>query len=161
MALHHLIYASVATGAMRLNELTQIRRSASTRNTSLGVTGMLIYTSGAFLQELEGEQRCVEQVFAAIQRDPRHTSVTQLAAGPITARSFAGWSMQFVSWTDGFTAERRTELLQAWAMSEFDPALLTGDRAHACLVELATLRRPPAPTPVLHPAVLATVSHRN
>jgi hypothetical protein len=66
------------------------------RNSARGVTGVLLYQSGSFMQVLEGEPAIVEQIFAKIQRDPRHRDVLVLLRGNIETRNFGDWSMGFV-----------------------------------------------------------------
>lgn len=49
------------------------------------------------MQVLEGEQAVVEALFAKVSRDDRHVRIHVLRQGTVAARSFAAWSMGFVS----------------------------------------------------------------
>ncbi len=60
-----------------------------------GVTGGLLFSTGCFAQVLEGPVDVVEAAFERIQCDERHSEVTVLQAGPVTARDFPDWSMGF------------------------------------------------------------------
>lgn len=97
MALIHCIYASAASPAMSEREIPAIVAAARDKNERLGITGMLLYHRGSFFQVLEGEMDRVEAVFAAIRADERHQRVTLIIYEPIPERSFADWSMGYVS----------------------------------------------------------------
>lgn len=93
--LYHLIYISRAVRELPAARVDDILTASRARNAALGLTGMLLYADDSFIQTLEGARDGVETVFAAIERDPRHSGVTVLVREPIAARSFAGWSMGF------------------------------------------------------------------
>jgi hypothetical protein len=65
------------------------------KNTRLGLTGMLLYKDGNFIQALEGPDDAVEALYRSIERDPRHHGVLRLTRQPIQDREFAAWSMGF------------------------------------------------------------------
>jgi hypothetical protein len=96
MSLQQLIYSSAAVGALNEVELSRILLSARRMNPALGVTGMLLYHEGSFLQVLEGEEKNVETVFERIGRDPRHCRIMLLLRRSIDAQQFQEWSMGFV-----------------------------------------------------------------
>ncbi|MEY4758083.1 MAG: hypothetical protein RJA34_2981, partial [Pseudomonadota bacterium] len=54
--------------------LLQSRQS----NPSCGITGILCYGGGIFLQAIEGGRNQVSELFSHIQRDPRHKDVVLL-----------------------------------------------------------------------------------
>jgi hypothetical protein len=51
-----LVYSSSARSGMTEDELKLILESAKVRNARRGVTGMLLFRDGVFLQLLEGEE---------------------------------------------------------------------------------------------------------
>jgi hypothetical protein len=65
------------------------------KNTRLGITGLLLYKDGAFMQVLEGEDLCVENLYSTIEKDPRHRACTLLRWEVIKERCFPAWSMGF------------------------------------------------------------------
>lgn len=69
--------------------LAQCRRN----NAALGLTGMLLYSDGNFMQALEGEEEAVDALLAKIAKDRRHTGMRVLWRRPIAQRLFDGWSM--------------------------------------------------------------------
>lgn len=95
MPLEHLIYVSSATHEMDTPALDAILAAAHRNNPPKGLTGMLLYARGSFLQILEGEPAAIDETFARISRDPRHRGLIEIERAPIEARSFAKWSMGF------------------------------------------------------------------
>ncbi|UOQ51039.1 BLUF domain-containing protein [Hymenobacter cellulosivorans] len=93
--LHHLAYQSTATSIPTEQELKELLAQARAINLEYGLTGMLLYSRGRYMQVLEGSAEAVHLVYARIERDPRHHNVTALTDGPISHRSFAHWSMGF------------------------------------------------------------------
>jgi hypothetical protein len=90
-----LVYASSAICPFSATDLTLILHRSRPRNELYGVTGMLLYHSGSFLQVLEGPQEGVDNVYRHILRDRRHTAATVLLRQEISRREFEGWSMGF------------------------------------------------------------------
>ena len=80
---------------MTLDCLKAILRSSRSRNTRLGLTGLLIYDDHQFVQVLEGEDAMVRLVYDRIRLDPRHTDVRLLYHGVTTERAFKAWPMGF------------------------------------------------------------------
>jgi len=74
----NLIYFSHATRAMGSDALQDLLTRARERNKLRGITGMLLYQSGYFLQALEGDDDLVHGLFKKIQADPRHHTVTKI-----------------------------------------------------------------------------------
>lgn len=90
-----LLYASLATRPFSPDELRELLQAARANNHRLGITGLLIYSDGHFMQELEGPAEAVEELFRKIAADSRHTSVTRLFTRPMEVRQFGDWSMAF------------------------------------------------------------------
>lgn len=90
-----LIYLSNATQAFSTEELVELLNVARTHNAEIGVTGMLLYKDGRFMQILEGQEETVHSLFQEISSDPRHHKVVTLLEGPCEAREFPDWSMGF------------------------------------------------------------------
>ena len=92
-----LVYISTATKDFSDDELTALLAQARIRNTELGVTGMLLYANGSFMQLLEGEQASVEAIYSSIKQDPRNTNNAVMHLCEIDERHFPKWSMGFKS----------------------------------------------------------------
>jgi hypothetical protein len=113
MSLIHLLYVSVARADLQEREIAEILTSARNNNPRLGVTGMLLFAKGTFLQVIEGPHRHMDALFRRIAADPRHSVVQCLARREIDARRFPNWSMGFrqIEMTDA-------EGAQAFALTE-------------------------------------------
>ena len=88
-----LMYASRAAASVDQEELIAILRKSKANNPPLGVTGVLCFSEGVFLQVLEGGRSAVNRLYNRITSDSRHTQVELLSYAEIGERRFAGWSM--------------------------------------------------------------------
>jgi hypothetical protein len=100
MSLVHVIYVSTATNEVSAVDLAELLDVSKRNNQKIGITGMLLYRQGRFMQVLEGESQLVDNVMARIKADARHTSVTILERHVILTRDFANWSMGFRNISD-------------------------------------------------------------
>ncbi len=92
-----LIYVSIATQPFSEAELVDLLTTSRKNNAAVGVTGMLLYKEGKFMQLLEGEETQVARVFEKISRDSRHRDVITLLKGREDKRSFSEWMMGFAN----------------------------------------------------------------
>jgi hypothetical protein len=88
-----LIYISKAVRLLTPAELAHLAERAQARNLSEDVTGLLLYSDGAFMQYLEGPAPGMSRIYAVIKADTLHYGVIDLLREPIQEREFAGWSM--------------------------------------------------------------------
>ena len=96
-ALYNLVYVSVASRPLEERDLVELLESARAKNATLGITGLLLFRDGAFMQALEGAKSEVKGLFETIAKDDRHDCVVVLYEGPIDSRSFPDWAMGFKS----------------------------------------------------------------
>ena len=90
-----VVYASRALQPFGDAELLALLHSARVRNEGFGVTGMLVYAVGSFLQLFEGEDDAVEVIWDRIRMDARHTDLRVIQDGAVQVRQFGEWSMGF------------------------------------------------------------------
>ncbi|WP_280153096.1 BLUF domain-containing protein [Piscinibacter sp. XHJ-5] len=88
-----LIYASRAAQAVNHDTLVAVMKAARAHNASAGITGVLIFTDGVFLQLLEGGRNAVSALYNKITRDARHHDVVLLSYDEVPERRFSGWAM--------------------------------------------------------------------
>ncbi len=88
-----LVYVSAARRLFSPEKLSELLAISRRNNEAKGLTGMLLYADGNFMQALEGEAEIVDAVTAKIERDPRHHAMNRLIRMPITERQFGHWSM--------------------------------------------------------------------
>ena len=91
----HLIYVSAASSTMTPADLEDILRASRRNNEANGLTGLLLFKDGRFIQLLEGDETDVDATFARVKEDPRHRSVEVIRHEYVMSRSFADWSMGF------------------------------------------------------------------
>ncbi|MGY6561105.1 MAG: BLUF domain-containing protein [Luteibaculaceae bacterium] len=98
--LYFLCYKSRKSKDINDEDLLDILSVAQEKNRSLGLTGMLLYLDGKFLQVLEGERSAVLGLYDKIVRDRRHAEVVKITEGPLVNRNFPNWCMGFRTLTD-------------------------------------------------------------
>ncbi|CDZ97636.1 BLUF domain [Phaffia rhodozyma] len=76
-------------------DIQTILRQARRNNTSLGITGLLLYRDGQFVQFLEGPRVVVTPLYDRISCDPRHNTIITLINQVVQKRDFESWSMGF------------------------------------------------------------------
>lgn len=92
-----LTYKSRAAFTPSPTDLEDLVHKARTRNRSLGVTGMLLYENGNFLQTLEGPPEGINEIWAAIREDKRHSHIEILSEHVVSARLFSDWDLLLYS----------------------------------------------------------------
>lgn len=98
-ALHAIVYVSSAVRLLEQADIDHLLHRARARNATEGITGLLLYRDGAFMQYIEGPRAPLMKVYASILADRLHHHVTQLLDEGIDAREFAGWAMGYSSAT--------------------------------------------------------------
>ncbi len=88
-----LTYQSRAATLPSEAELDALVAKARVRNHSVGVTGMLLYERGRFLQTLEGPTEGLDQIWNSIRRDDRHADIEVLTKHLVAARLFSDWDL--------------------------------------------------------------------
>ncbi|MFZ0828030.1 MAG: BLUF domain-containing protein [Verrucomicrobiia bacterium] len=94
-SLYQIVYTSTASESFSRADLKELLMESVQRNTRAGITGLLLYNDGTFMQTLEGEEPVVMALFTKISRDPRHHHVIALIHGPINRRDFSDSAMAF------------------------------------------------------------------
>jgi len=90
-----ITYNSSAAVPFSEGELLELLTLSRENNTAQGVTGLLLFKRGKFLQVLEGDERRVRDLLGRIEKDPRHYQVEELRWEVIKERRFPDWSMGF------------------------------------------------------------------
>lgn len=113
MSFQQLVYISRA--AMPLDcplDLTEILEQAVRNNPRLQITGALAYSSGWFVQVLEGPATSLDMLLPVLEADPRHCGVDILDRVTVRERAFPEWAMLFPVFTPGTAAELTQALAQ-------------------------------------------------
>jgi hypothetical protein len=117
--------------------LADILQSSSRNNLMSGVTGLLLYRHGWFLQALEGDLDGVDRAFDRIRKDRRHFDVRVVADVAVFERVFADWTM-CASDIHDIPAGVLAGLGLA---GTFDPGRLDADKALSLLLAAGETRR--------------------
>jgi len=91
--LHSLVYVSSSARPVTDADLQHLLQRAQKRNGSCGVTGVLLFDAGNFMQYIEGPQEGLSTVYGHIRRDPLHTGIIELCNEAPAARAFEDWAM--------------------------------------------------------------------
>ncbi|CAN7520227.1 BLUF domain-containing protein [Pseudorhodoferax sp. LjRoot39] len=126
-----LLYASRAVDTSP-GAIEAILTQAREHNPSCGITGILCYGGGIFLQAIEGGRMAVSELFGHIQKDPRHKDVALLHFEEISERRFGGWTMGQVN----LNRLNHAILLKYSERAELDPYAVSGRVSLALLEEL-------------------------
>lgn len=94
---HRLVYLSTAVGVLRADELDRIWLRARAANAAAGLTGLMLFHQGVFLQAIEGPAAGVASLYERIRRDRRHANLTVLESGPVEQRAFENSPMTYIS----------------------------------------------------------------
>ncbi|OZB67887.1 MAG: blue light sensor protein, partial [Thiomonas sp. 14-64-326] len=95
-----MIYASRISPNFGPADVHDILNTSRRNNQPLGLTGMLVFADGFFLQALEGARSKINTIYAKILRDPRHNQSAILSYQEIDKRLFGDWSMGYVLSTE-------------------------------------------------------------
>jgi len=127
-----LMYVSRAVPAVDQEELLSILRKSKSNNPALGITGVLCFSEGIFLQVLEGGRSAVNRLYNRIATDHRHTQVELLGYEEIGERRFAGWAMGQVN----MSRLNPALLLKYSETATLDPYAVSGQVSMALFEEL-------------------------
>ena len=128
-----LLYASRATAPIDDGVIQNILAQSRKNNPDDGITGVLcVCQGGVYMQALEGGREKVNQLYAKIVSDPRHTDVTILAYDEITERRFPSWNMGRVE----LAKVNAAVVLKYSETPRFDPMSISGAAAHQLLEDL-------------------------
>ena len=126
-----LLYASRATDTSA-HTIEAILAQARAHNTAQGITGILCYGEGTFLQAIEGGRSAVNELYGHILRDARHEDVVLLHYEEILERRFGGWTMGRVN----LGKLNASTLLKYSEKPVLDPHAVSGKVSLALLEEL-------------------------
>jgi Sensors of blue-light using FAD len=127
-----LLYVSRLVDPSKPEVIDGILAESRTHNPTLGITGILCYGAGIFLQAIEGGRGSVSELYNHICKDKRHKDVVLLHFEEITERRFGGWTMGQVN-----LAKLNTSIVLKYSEKpELDPYAVSGKVSLALLEEL-------------------------
>ena len=102
-----MVYVSAARRLFSEDELAALLHLSRANNQRDGITGLLLYMDGNFMQAIEGEESAIEDLQQRLAADPRHTRITTILKLGIETRRFSDWSMGFTNIDHLPDADRR------------------------------------------------------
>ncbi|MEM1054374.1 MAG: BLUF domain-containing protein [Bacteroidota bacterium] len=131
-SLLQLVYASSSPWPLSREDIAAILHVSRSNNARDGLTGVLLYADGSFMQVLEGPPDAVAATYQRIHRDPRHGDVLHMLEQRVEQRSFPEWTMGLVR-PDDLSTEDRSAVNTVFELTHPSP-----DRARRLL---STFRR--------------------
>lgn len=127
-----LLYVSRSVHPETPEQTESILASSREHNLGNGITGVLCYGGGIYLQAIEGGRNQVNALYTQIVKDPRHKDVVVLAYEEISERRFGGWTMGQVR----LDKLNPSIVLKYSETAELDPYSVSGKVSFALLEEL-------------------------
>ncbi len=118
-----LTYKSKAAYSPSNADLDELVHKARVRNRSAGVTGMLLYENGKFLQTLEGPPEGLKQIWSAIKEDKRHTQIEVLSEHVVATRLFSDWDLLLYSRAEERPAHQPASSAQQRDLADLVPRM--------------------------------------
>lgn len=119
-----IVYYSNARHPFDNEALCRLLEISRRNNGAVGVTGMLLFHDGNFIQALEGPRDEVLRMFERVKVDPSHGDI--LSVGPMTIeqRYFPDWTMGVVAepLLSPAGREATSDFLRCKADSTIDPS---------------------------------------
>ena len=127
------LYASRASVPLHAQALEDILAQSRKNNPKYGITGLLVFANGIFVQVIEGSRYEISRLLAKIVRDERNTDVEILSHEEITERCFGNWTMGQAN----MTSINSALLLKYSEKAELDPFKCSSSATMALLFEIA------------------------
>ncbi len=99
-----IVYSSTARTEFGDGDLITLLMNSRANNRRDGLTGLLLYRDGRFLQIIEGEEEAVRRRYTIVAKDPRHRQIRILLEETIDDRRFPRWTMGYETLTDPLIA---------------------------------------------------------
>jgi hypothetical protein len=90
-----VVYVSSEAIRFTDSDLLDLLTASRNKNYLAGITGLLLFKDGNFMQLLEGPEPAVRAVLGKIKSDSRHRGIRVLMEEEIPERKFSDWSMGF------------------------------------------------------------------
>lgn len=93
--LFRIVYVSTAAPGLGDRDIEDLLNVSQSNNDERYITGYLVHNGSSFMQLLEGPAGEVEEIYARILRDRRHSGVVRIQAEWVRERVFPNWSMNY------------------------------------------------------------------
>lgn len=96
MPIRAIAYASEAVSDLPEDRLVALVEDAARFNRDAGLTGILLFDGGRFLQYVEGPEDALNIAYGRILAASSHREIVELARGRVGRRMFPYWSMRLL-----------------------------------------------------------------
>ena len=110
--IRQLIYVSNSLHFEEETDLETLLNVSRKNNTKAGISGMLLFHDGLFLQVLEGDHDAVQKTYERIEKDERHRSCRIMADLIVEQREFPDWSMGYEKTTGDLSKNCFADLIK-------------------------------------------------
>ena len=93
--LFRIVYVSTAVPGLDARDIERLLNISQSNNDERFITGYLVHNGTSFMQLIEGPFDEVDEIYARILQDRRHTGVVRIQAEWTDARVFPNWSMNY------------------------------------------------------------------
>lgn len=93
--LFRIVYVSTAAPGLGDRDIESLLNISQSNNDERFITGYLVHNGASFMQLIEGPFGEVDEIYARILRDRRHTGIVRIQAEWASARAFPNWSMNY------------------------------------------------------------------
>ncbi|MFK7826116.1 MAG: BLUF domain-containing protein [Oligoflexales bacterium] len=98
--MYQLIYTSIHNNLKPTEIVSDIVEKSKANNLRDNITGILVFSSGYFLQCLEGDKSAINTTFINITKDSRHFNLNLISYEQVFGRTFPYWTMAFIAQKD-------------------------------------------------------------
>lgn len=128
-----LTYISRCSKPFNNDDAVEIIKVSKRNNPQLGITGVLCFVNGFFIQQIEGDRMAVNTLYRRIMMDDRHRELVIVEMADIIRRRFSTWSMGLL--TD--KEECHPIFLKYSSSAEFDPLNIANKTFHTFFDEIS------------------------
>ncbi|MBK0382537.1 BLUF domain-containing protein [Pedobacter sp. SD-b] len=95
--IHYILYQGIESAIFKKQErgIEVLLAKAREKNKKLGITGMLLFIEGTFIQYIEGNEKDVKDLYQSIVKDKRLATIKIISEGKSEKRIFDNWDMAY------------------------------------------------------------------
>ena len=94
-SLHTVCYVSTAISTITIENVSEVFDGIVENNLELGITGVLLFSRGNFMQVMEGPPHNLLPLYETIKRDQRHHHIIEIINQSIIERMFENYRTGF------------------------------------------------------------------
>ena len=92
-----ICFVSTASKDLEEREIKELLKETSIYNNGHDIRGVFLYADGNFFHVMEGDKKLVEDLFAQIQKDPRHHNIIQVLGKDMEQGAFDHFKVEMVN----------------------------------------------------------------